>query len=470
MEWTPADLATDAGGVLERDGGGTISGAFIDSRSPVPGALFVPIVAARDGHDFIGHAVREGARAVLIQRDRAVPNVGAHVTVVAVEDTQRALDALAVAARARVRGPVVAITGSNGKTTTRSYVQAVLASAFRSVLCTKGNLNNHLGVPLTLLGTPHAPDAMVLELGMSAPGENAHLARMVAPTVGVITSVGIEHFEFFESIEDIADAEFEVAAHIHRDGALVIPCDEALLTARAPRRACADLMPVGPCADARVRLTRAWIDGSHDAPETHAEVTMHDGKTWTVRLRSFGLHNARNAAAALGVASALGLPIPAAIAALEQVVPVGDRGRSHRVGPHLVVSDCYNANPSSMEAALSSFATLRAQVQGPLIAVLGDMLELGPRTDDFHREVGARAAALGLDALIGVGEASRHAVAAAREAGVEAFAAGRDEIDEVVSRVQGALADGAPGAVLVKASRGLRLERVVEALRAAAEA
>ena len=149
-----------------------------------------------------------------------------------VEDTLEALTSLGSRARAAVSGPVVAIAGSNGKTTTRSFVEAALRSSLEPVLCTQGNLNNHLGVPLTLLGRPHDPAAMVLELGMSAPGENDALAQLVAPDVGVITSIGVEHFEFFSSIEDLADAEFEIAAHIACAGALVVPSEPLLEAAR----------------------------------------------------------------------------------------------------------------------------------------------------------------------------------------------------------------------------------------------
>ena len=468
MEWTPEELAAQAKGTLVQGGAGKISGAFIDSRRPLAGGLFVPIVAARDGHDFIEGAVEGGAAAVLIGGARPIPILPGEVTVVRVNDTLEALTSLGAGARAAVRGPVVAIAGSNGKTTTRSFVEAALGASLRPVLCTQGNLNNHLGVPLTLLGGPHDPAAMVLELGMSAPGENDALARLVAPDVGVITSIGVEHFEFFSSVEEIAEAEFEIAAHIASAGALVVPSDEPLLEARAPGRACDQLLRVGPCEDADVRVESAWLELGAD-PRTHARIVVADEGTFTVRLRTFGLHNARNAAAALAVTKALGLPLDAAAAALEEVHPVGDRGRVRAVGRHALIADCYNANPASMEVALRSFAALKDLVAGPRVAVLGDMLELGPGSPGFHREVGAQVAATGVDLLVGVGPEAAHAVAAALDRGVAALAVGLDEVeaavDAVVERLEGA-AEAAPGAVLVKASRGVRLERVVEGLAA----
>ena len=188
-----------------------------------------------------------------------------------------------------------------------------------------------------------------------------------------------------------------------------------------------------------------------------------------MRLRTFGLHNARNAAAALAVTKALGLPLDAAAAALEEVHPVGDRGRVRAIGRHALIADCYNANPASMEVALRSFAALEEVVAGPRVAVLGDMRALGPGSPDFHREVGAQVAETGVDLLVGVGPQAAHAVASASDRGVAAVAVGLDEVeaavDAVFERLEGA-AEAAPGAVLVKASRGVRLERVVEALRA----
>ncbi|MGB1275923.1 MAG: Mur ligase family protein, partial [Nannocystaceae bacterium] len=186
MRWTPEAVATITAGTLVRSGGGPIAGAFFDSRKPIVGGLFVPIVAARDGHDFLDAAIDAGASAVLTGPGRSLPKEGA--SVIEVADPERAFATLARHARQQCTGPVIAITGSNGKTTTRALIEAVVASGYKQVLCTQGNFNNHLGVPLTILGEPHQPDAMVLEFGMSAPGENRHLAQIAEPTVSVITS------------------------------------------------------------------------------------------------------------------------------------------------------------------------------------------------------------------------------------------------------------------------------------------
>jgi UDP-N-acetylmuramoyl-tripeptide--D-alanyl-D-alanine ligase len=465
MRWTPGKLAEMAEGRLVRAGTqAAIAGAFIDSRQPVPGALFVPIVAARDGHDFIAAAVAGGAAAVLVGPGRAGEVGDAAVTVVEVDDTLAAMTRLAAAARNALSGPVVAITGSNGKTTTRAMIAAVVATGYPELLCTRGNLNNHLGVPLTLLGEPHEPSAMVVELGMSAPGENDRLAAVVRPTIAVITSVAIEHLEFMGSIEAIAAAEAEPIGHVTPDGVVLVPGDEPLLTPHLPA-SCPRVVRFAAGAGARVRVVDVVagvrtvatlaIAAEGDVPEQRVEV----------RLQTFGAHNARNAAAAMCVGLELGLPVAQMVAALESVAPVGDRGRLAMYGEHLVVADCYNANPGSVEAALRSLTALSSERSGPLVAVLGDMLELGSTEVQLHREIGTLCAELGLDAVVGFGRLTKHLVDAAREGGIEAEFVGED-IDLAVDATRRLLGEGDAGAVLVKGSRGVRLERVVDGLGA----
>lgn len=437
-----------------RDGGRPIEGAFIDSRAPRVGGLFVPIVAARDGHEFAPAAVAGGAAAVLVGAGRSAPE--GDVSVVEVDDTLRALGRLAAHARDRVHGPVVAITGSNGKTTTRAMIAAVVAARWPALSTTQGNLNNHLGVPLTLLGEPHEPTALVIELGMSAPGENDHLAAIVRPTIAVVTSVALEHLEFMGSIEAIAAAEAEPFVHLPPEGAAVVPGDEPLLRPHLPTGGAPRVIAFAEGEGARVRVLA--VDAGLP---TVARLGIDDGTEVVVRLRTFGAHNARNAAAAICVGLELGVPVADMVAALEAVEPVGDRGRALAMGPHLLIADCYNANPGSVDAALKSLAGLRRA--GPRIAVLGDMLELGPTEVALHAEVGRRAAALGLEALVTFGPRSEATADAARAAGILARHCGED-IDAVVAAVRELLPGPEPGAVLVKGSRGMRLERAVERL------
>jgi UDP-N-acetylmuramoyl-tripeptide--D-alanyl-D-alanine ligase len=455
VRWTPRALAEACGGKLERVAAHAIEGVFIDSRSPVRGGLFVPIVAARDGHDFIAAAIDGGATAVLAAHGRSVPD--ADITVIRVADTLTALTRLATHRCAAFDGPIVGITGSNGKTTTRAMVAAVLGTGFDPVLCTRGNLNNHLGVPLTVLGEPHEPEAMVVELGMSAPGENEALARILHPTVHVLTSIGLEHLEFMGSIEAIAAAEAEPFGLVASGGAIVVPSDEPLVVPHLPRGG-PDVVRFGaPPAEVEVL-------GVRQTETTVAELRLPGGRTVTVCLRLFGQHNARNAAAALAVGLRFGLSVDEMIVALENVEPVGDRGRVHHFGSHWLVADCYNANPGSVATALRSLAATRGERAGPLVAVIGDMLELGPTEDALHADVGRLVAELALDGLVGVGPRSVHAVRAAAQAGVASAHA--TDAEEAVQWIRARFQSAAPGVILIKGSRGMRLERVVEALLA----
>lgn len=492
MRWSASRLAAACGGRLQQPGFGPqgpreIVGAFLDSRRPRPGALFVPIVAARDGHEFIGDAVAGGAAAVLIAAghpraaellaaaQRAAP-AGTQPAVIEVDDTLVALQRLATDRRRGFDGPVVAITGSNGKTTTRAMIAAVLATGYPQVLCTRGNLNNHLGVPLTLLGEPEQPDAMVIELGMSAPGENDLLASIVQPTIAVVTSIALEHLEFMGSIEAIAAAEAEPIAHVQPDperehgpvgGLVVVPSDEPLLAPHvAPAKlqragGAVELVRVGPDADADVRVVAVELVPHERGATTRVELASREHGAFTVSLQLFGVHNARNAAAAIAVGTALGLPLPPMIEALRQVEPVGDRGRAIACGRHLLVADCYNANPGSVAAALSSMAVLPGARRK--LAVLGDMLELGPDELALHAEAGRACAAAGLDAVVGFGPRSRALVREAAAAGIDALAT--EDVDEATAWLLARMHE--PSCVLLKGSRGMRLERVVEALQLA---
>lgn len=457
MHLTPETLTAATGGRLLRAGTRAIDGAFLDSRAPLPGGLFVPIVASRDGHAFIADAIAGGAAAVLQAPDRPLP-AGDEVTVVEVADTGAALDALARAARDRCSGPVVAITGSNGKTTTRAMLEAALRSHFPRVLATRGNLNNHLGVPISLLCGPDDPAAIVLELGMSAPGENARLAEIVRPDVAVITSVALEHLEFMGSLAAIAAAEAEPLRHLRPGGVAVAPDDEPTLARHLRGR---EVMYFGEGPDAAVQVLGVELD-----ERTHATLRLRAGagagEVIRLSLQVFGAHNARNAAAALAVGLHLGCPVGPMIEALEAVQPVGDRGRVLHFGGHLLIADCYNANPGSVESALRSLASLRASRPGPLAAALGDMLELGESAPELHAEVGRLAAALRLDALFTFGSLSQHTADAAKAAGLAAWHAGLC-VSDLVAAVHAAFGER-PGALLVKGSRGMRLERVVAAL------
>ncbi|MEE9386598.1 MAG: UDP-N-acetylmuramoyl-tripeptide--D-alanyl-D-alanine ligase [Nannocystaceae bacterium] len=456
MRWTPDELALAAGGRLRQRGPRPISGVFIDTRAPQRGAVFVPIVAQRNGHDFIEAAIAGGAHAVLQQIGRAIPS--GSVSVVEVDDTLAALTRLAQHARNAISGPVVAITGSNGKTSTRALTAAALATRYRPLLCTRGNLNNHLGVPLTLLGSPHDPAAAVIELGMSAPGENAHLAKIVRPHAAIITSLALEHLESMGSFQAIVDAEAEVIPHLQPGGAIIVPENEPALLPHLQRASTARILRFGSTSQADIRIRNVVV-----GPRTIAELELPGHKTVQISLDMFGSYHALNAAAAMCAALHFGLDPQNVAEALSRVKVVGDRGRWINCGEHALIADCYNANPGSMRAALSSLGALRNHRPGPLIAVLGDMLELGSQEASLHRDLGHHIADLGLDALITVGPRAKCIGEAARDGGI--LAAHFHKADaEAAAWLAKLVVDGPGATLLFKASRAIALEQLVQTL------
>jgi UDP-N-acetylmuramoyl-tripeptide--D-alanyl-D-alanine ligase len=279
--------------------------------------------------------------------------------------------------------------------------------------------------------------------------------------VHVVTSVALEHLEFMGTIEAIAAAEAEPVRYVATDGAVVVPSDEPLLVPYLPGPSGPRVIRFGPDPDADVRIEEVTVDAT-----TRTAIRLAGGTRVDVSLRLFGAHNARNAAAALAVGEHLGFDPQVMVRALETVDPVGDRSRVHRLGEHLLIADCYNANPGSVDAALRSLARLRDTRPGPLLVAIGDMLELGPRQRELHETVGQLAVVLRLDGLVALGAVAQAAVDAAAQAGVDACFVG-DDIEAAADWVSRRLEGAEPGAVLVKASRGMKLERLVERLLAA---
>ena len=454
-------VAATGGACVRGPQNASFSSVSIDSRAVAAGALFFAVKGDRfDGHDFVAAAVASGAHGVVVQRGRgAAIEVGA--TVIEVDDVVRALGALGAAHRDAMSDlKLVGITGSHGKTTTKEMTAAILASAAGgdAVLKTEGNLNNHLGVPLTLLRLHQGHRYAVVEMGMSGLGEIDYLTRLARPDVAAVVGIAGVHLEQLGSIENVARAKAEIFAGLGAGGIAIYPHDEALL--RPYVGALARTMTFGP------RASRATVTYDEVRPgPTGLTMRLHlvgvtSAAGVAAHVSLIGRHNASNAAAAACVALALdigegsildGLATVRAAKHRAQLVPVA--------GGRTVLDDCYNAAPSSMRAAIDALVEVTPP-GAQKIAVLGDMLELGPDSARRHGEVGAYAAER-VDHLITIGDEAAHIDAAARpRLGDRVFhtADARAAADRVRA------VSHAGDVILVKASRGMRLERVIDAL------
>ncbi|HET9063481.1 MAG TPA: UDP-N-acetylmuramoyl-tripeptide--D-alanyl-D-alanine ligase [Candidatus Binatia bacterium] len=430
-----------------------------DSRSVEPGQLFVALHGERfDGNDFIEDVIAGGAAGIVCDEGRALARPG--VVFFEVRDTLRALGDLAAAHRRGFDVPVVAITGSNGKTTTKNLLRSILATALGGpdrVLATEGNLNNLIGMPLTLLAPRHR--AAIVEMGMNAFGEIARLTEIAAPTVGLITCVAPAHLEGLGSIEGVAQAKGELFAGLAPTAIAVVNCDDPHISRVAAGLRCRR-QDFG--ADRAVSARGITPDGLRGI---RFELVLPGGSA-PVRLPLLGRHNVGNAVAAAAAAFALGVGIDAIVAGLESAAPAPMRLSVERLPNGVdLINDAYNANPGSMRAALSALEG----VADHCTVVLGEMRELGPGAAGLHVEVGAAVARLRPRSFCAVGayadDYARGAVGAgmAGEA-VTAVATNSAAADAVARNWR------AGDAVLVKGSRGARMEEVVTELRRRASA
>jgi UDP-N-acetylmuramoyl-tripeptide--D-alanyl-D-alanine ligase len=454
------DAARWTGGALVRGGADALlRGVSIDSRTLAAGELFVAIAGPHhDGHEHLAAAIARGAAGAMIVRGRE-PSLGLPegFPLLTVDDTTQGLGRLAAGHRAGFQGPVVAITGSNGKTTTKEMCAAILAAA-GPCLRTQGNLNNHYGLPLTLLRRAAEDRFAVVEIGMNHRGEIAPLAEIARPTVGVVTNVGTAHIEHLGSRDEIAREKGDLLAALDRDGTGVIPADDAFADALAARvRGRVRRFGRGPGADVRAEDVDALPQGFRftlRAPEG----------TSPVRVAGLGETAVVNALAAAAAALAAGATLAHVAEGLARVRPVAGRlePRALPCGA-VLIDDSYNANPQSMEVALRMLASRPGA--GRRFAVLGDMGELGPTSEKAHRETGRLAAQLGIDSLHALGAHAESVAAGALEGGMQALRIH-------VARSHADLADGLRAEivegdwVLVKGSRSMRMERIAEALGA----
>jgi UDP-N-acetylmuramoyl-tripeptide--D-alanyl-D-alanine ligase len=418
-----------------------------DTRTLRAGDLFVALRGERfDAHDFLPQARAAGAVAALAERGLAE----AGLTGLQVADSKQALGALAAAWRVRLSVPLIAVTGSNGKTTVTQMIAAVLrAWCGEAALATEGNYNNDIGVPLTLLRLRAQHAAAVVELGMNHPGEIALLAAMAAPTVALVNNAQREHQEFMASVEAVARENGAAIEALGPLGTAVYPADDEhapLWHELAGQRSSLTFALQGP---ADVTGVPNWA-GDHWS----VAVTTPAGRC-TLQLRVAGLHNVKNALAATACALAVGCPLEAITRGLAEFEPVKGRSQIKRAElggqPVTLIDDSYNANPDSVRAAIDVLAAL----PGPQWLVLGDMGEVGDQGPAFHAEVGAFAQQRGITALWTAGSASTHAAAAF--AGARHF----DDVDSLLAALPQA---PACRAIVVKGSRFMKMERVVAAL------
>jgi UDP-N-acetylmuramoyl-tripeptide--D-alanyl-D-alanine ligase len=430
--------------------GRKFTGVSTDSRHVRRGELFVALRGENfDGNAFVAGAFRRGAAAAVVDTPAGLRAAGKH-PVVLVKDSAKALGAIARAYRSKFILPVVAVAGSNGKTTTKEMVAKVLGKKY-SVLSTEGNLNNHIGVPATLFRLRPSHEVAVVEVGTNHFGEVRRLAATALPTHGLITNIGREHLQFFGTIAGVAKAEGELFGHLAASGGTAfVNADDRRVAALASKTA--TTVPYGFTGPGcTVRGTRLKIGANGTAQFT---VAGRNNARFAVRLTVPGAHTAANALAAAAVGLAFGVPPRSIAAALAGFRPVGKRMETTKVNGVTVINDTYNANPDSMLSALGTLALFRGR--GKRIAVLGDMLELGANARREHALVGAAAGKLGVTDLLAFGPLSK--------AYVKAAGAGRHYADKRRLAADLRSMTGPGDVVLVKGSRGMKMEEIVSAL------
>jgi UDP-N-acetylmuramoyl-tripeptide--D-alanyl-D-alanine ligase len=424
-------------------------GHSIDSRTIKPGELFFAVKGERlDGHDFVEQAIRQGAVAAVVRKDQ-LARYAVKTGLVAVDDTLLALQRLATAVRRLWGKPVVGVTGSVGKTTTKEAIAHVLSTRYR-VLKSEGNLNNHFGLPLMLLKLQPEQEIAVIEMGMSHAGEIASLAEIAQPETGVVTAVAPVHLQFFNSVADIARAKYELIASLPADGTAILNADDEYVS-QFGRDFKGKVVRYGLSAPAEIRAENIQ---SCSAVGCVFDLLV-DGYRERATVPLMGSHNVSNALAAVAVALERGLTPSEAAAALATLKPADKRGQVLQLGNITVINDCYNSNPKALHAMVDTLAATPGKRR---IVVAGEMLELGESAEQLHREAGRYIAERKIDVLLGVRGLAQAMVAAAAEAGMRAeFVASAEDAGEWLAH---AAADG--DVILLKASRGVKLEKALD--------
>ena len=431
------------------DGAVAFTGVSTNSKTVEPGNLFVALRGERfDAHDFLADVAARGAAAVVVER---MPQ-GLSLPALVVGDTRHALGQIANLWRRRFAIPVIGVTGSNGKTTVKEMIASILGAAFGedNYLSTRGNLNNEIGVPLTLFRLASRHRAAVIEMGMNHPGEIARLAEIAEPTVGLVNNAQREHQEFMASVAAVAEENGAVIKSLAPQACAVYPADDDYASLWQGYAGSRKRVTFGLSDSPSVICSwRAQAFGSH-------LTVMGQGQTFDIQLAAAGVHNVRNALAACAAALAIGIDVPAIVRGLQNFAPVAGRlQKKQATNGALVIDDTYNANPDSVRAAIDVLATAPA----PRTLVLGDMGEVGSEGVAFHQEIGAYARQRHIDQLFTLGALARHAS--------QAFGSEARHFDDM-DTLNAEVAHVPSGAsVLVKGSRFMQMERVVQRLTGA---
>jgi len=439
---------TRAEGSFDRDE--VASGYSIDSRTLQPGELFFAVKGERfDGHDFVEAALERGAVGAVVA-DTQAARYKQKSRLLAVPEPLEALQRLGRAVRRLWNKPLLAVTGSAGKTTTKDSIAKLLETKFR-VLKSEGNLNNQFGLPLQLLKLEPEHELAVVELGMNHAGEITALAAIAQPDIGVVTNVAPVHLGFFESVADIARAKYELIQSLSANGTAVLNADDEFVS-QFGRDFAGRVLTFGIDHSAAVtagNIKELGLEGSHFD-------VVANGNRARARLGLIGRHNIYNALAAVTVAMDRGLSLEEAAAALALLTPSDKRGQVLEVAGATVINECYNSNPRALDFVVDALAGM--PTKGRRIVVAGEMLELGPAADELHRHAGEHMAERGIDVVVGVRGAAQHIVNSASARGTRAeFVETPEAAGEWLAR------EIKPGdLVLLKASRGVKLEKALE--------
>lgn len=448
MNLTVREIAALCGGRLEGDGSAPVTAFYTDSRQTQPGMMFVPIRGENtDAHRFIPQVFAAGAAATFSE----TPLENPAGPVVYVENTRAALQAVAERYRERFSIPVIGITGSVGKTTTKEMVALAVSAGLRTMK-TAGNANSQIGLPLTVLRMESEDEAAIVEMGVSMPGEMVRIAKVAKPTLAVMTNIGVSHIEFMKTRENIMAEKLRIADYLPTGGTVFVNGDDDLLSTlkSTPKRS---IVRFGLCesCDWRAVELNADVYGTRFT-------CLHGGRETRVYVPAAGEHNVRNALAALAVADAVGVPLEKAARAVAQYEPPAMRQQIREARGVTLIDDTYNASPDSMKSALKVLE--QSSCSGKKTAILGDMYELGTQSGRQHHGVGVFARGLKIDNVIAVGENAKDIAEGAGGGDINVMHF--DEKEELYARLKELVHSG--DIILVKGSRGMKMEQIVDKL------